>query len=120
VGLGFRLVGWITAYVFVLHALLAGATATRLEVNAGLAGAPGFETCSTSLDGRPLPGHAPSQHENCAIHCAVAGNLPPHTPAILALQLPQRSTLQPAGSFPTDTIIFAHRAGLSRAPPLHA
>ena len=65
-GFGRRLVGWIAAYAFVLHAVLAGAVATQLAATAG------FELCvagPAGPDGTPV-GHGQSQHESCAIRSA--------------------------------------------------
>jgi hypothetical protein len=118
-GIGRRLIGWIAAYAFVLHAVLAGAVATQLAATSPAAA--GFEICLTGADGTPLPGHTQSQHENCAIHCAtVGGALPLLALALLALVFFPRTRLRPVRFFFPRPFEYLCRAGLSRAPPLPA
>jgi hypothetical protein len=118
-GLGRRLIGWVAAYAFVLHATLAGAVAAQMALTAK---APGFEICLGDADGTPVPGHGQTQHQDCAIHCAtVAGGL-----AVLALAL-IAFIFVPLGRAPRvlhvvfrPAIDLLCRAGRSRAPPLPA
>jgi hypothetical protein len=118
-GLGRRLIGWIAVYALILQAVLAGIVATQALARANGAGAHGFELCLTDPDGNTLPGQ--SQHENCAMHCAVAGGLPALALVLLALLLPLRVGRQTVDPFSLASIDFLRRAGLgSRAPPLPA
>jgi len=116
--LGRRLVGWIAAYAFVLHAALAGAVATQLAASAN---ASGFEICLGDADGAPLPGHGHTQHENCAIHCvAVAGGVAVLALALTALLFPPRFAPRAPQVVFRPAIDLLCRAGLSRAPPMPA
>jgi hypothetical protein len=116
---GRRLIGWIAAYALVLQAVLAGIVATQALARVNGAGAHGFELCLTDPNGGTLPGER--QHENCAMHCAVAGGLPALALVLLALLLPLRTGRQTVDPSSLATIDFLRRAGLgSRAPPLPA
>jgi hypothetical protein len=83
------------------------------------AGAHGFELCLTDPDGAALPSH--SQHENCAMHCAVAGGLPALALVLIAFIVfpPHRAPRVPHLVF-RPAIDLLCRAGRSRAPPLPA
>jgi hypothetical protein len=118
-GLGRRLIGWIAAYALILQAVLAGIVATQALGRANGAGAHGSELCLTDPDGSTLPGQ--SQHENCAMHCAVAGGLPALVLALIAFIVfpPRRAPRVPHLVF-RPTIDLLCRAGRSRAPPLPA
>jgi hypothetical protein len=118
-GLGRRLIGWIAAYALILQAVLAGIVATEALGRANGAGAHGFELCLTGPDGAALPGQ--SQHENCAMHCAVAGGLPALVLALIAFIVfpPRRAPRVPHLVF-RPAIGLLCRAGRSRAPPLPA
>jgi hypothetical protein len=113
-----RLIGWIAAYAFVLHAVFAGAVAAQFAINSG---APGFEICLGDADGAPMPGHGQkSHHESCSIHCAAFAGIAALAVALIRLLFPLPSA--PIAPFlvfrlPTD---FLCRAGQSRAPPLPA
>ena len=116
-GPGRRLIGWIAAYAFILHAMLAGIVATQAAARG--AGTHGFELCLTGPDGPALPGQ--SQHENCAIHCAVAGSVPALALALVALLFPLRLPRRIVPLFAALSFDLLRRAGLgSRAPPLPA
>jgi hypothetical protein len=118
-GVGRRLIGWIAAYALILQAVFAGIAATQTLGRANGAGAHGFELCLTDPDGSTLP--AQSQHENCAMHCAVAGGLPALALALLLLLFPLRVGRRTIDPFSLASIDFLRRAGLgSRAPPLPA
>ena len=115
-GFGRRLVGWIAAYAFVLHAVLAGAVATQLAATAG------FELCvagPAGPDGTPV-GHGQSRHESCAIHCAAVGAVPLLALALLGLLFPPRAASRVPGFAFRPVAAFPPRAGRSRAPPLPA
>jgi heme A synthase len=116
---GRRLIGWIAAYALVLQAMLAGIVATQALARANGAGAHGFELCLTDSDGSTLPGQR--QHENCAMHCAVAGGLAALALALIAFIVfpPRRAPRVPPLVF-RPTIDLLCRAGRSRAPPLPA
>ena len=116
-GLGRRLVGWIAAYAFVLHAVFAGAIIAQFAAGART---PGFEICVDHPDGAGAPAQGQHQHDQCALHCAAVTGLAPLALALIALIFPlrpfayaPRRRSQPAASFPC-------RAGMSRAPPLTA
>jgi len=113
-----RLIGWIAAYAFVLHAVFAGAVAAQFAINSGT---PGFEICLGDADGAPIPGHGQTNHhESCAIHCAAFAGLAALAVALIGLLLPLRiagGTRHPVFRVPSE---FLCRAGLSRAPPLPA
>ncbi|MEJ0078492.1 MAG: DUF2946 family protein [Alphaproteobacteria bacterium] len=116
-GLGRRLIGWIAAYAFVLHAVLAGAVVAQLGAGSGV---PGFEICVSHPDGAPAPAQGQHQHDQCALHCAAVAGLATLALALIALVFPlrpiaftPRRRFQPASS-------FLCRAGRSRAPPLTA
>jgi hypothetical protein len=116
-GLGRRLIGWIAAYALILQAVLAGIVATEALGRANGAGAHGFELCLTGPDGSTLPGQ--SQHENCAMHCAVAGGLPALVLALLAVLFPVLVGQRAVHSFQIAYVDLLRRAGLgSRAPPV--
>ena len=116
--MGRRLIGWVAAYALVLHAVLAGIVATQALARANGAAPHGFELCLTDPDGSTLPGQ--SQHENCAMHCAVAGGLPALVLAVLAL-LFSSTARRVVHSAPAAGLDLLRRAGLgSRAPPLPA
>ena len=118
-GFGRRLIGWVAAYSFILHAVLAGIVATQAAARANGAGLHGFELCLTGADGAALPGQ--SQHENCAIHCAVAGSVPALVLALVALLFPMLLRRRAVFLFAADSFDLLRRAGLgSRAPPLPA
>ena len=115
---GRRLIGWIAAYAFVLHAMLAGAVATQLAVSAN---ASSFEICLADADGAPVPGHGHTQHENCAIHCvAVAGGVAILALALIALLFPPRFAPRARRLVFRPAIDLLCRAGRSRAPPMPA
>ncbi len=119
-GLGHRLVGWVAAYAFVLHALFAGILATQMAAaNPAVAA---FELCLTGPDGGALPGHAQVQHENCAIHCgAAASGAPLLALAVLTLLLfPPRAVARFVQFVAPTRSEYLCRAGQSRAPPLPA
>jgi hypothetical protein len=123
--LGRRLAGWIAAYAFVLHAVLAGMVATQLAAGKTAAG---FELCVThrdgtrapAQDGMPAPAQGQHQHDQCALHCAAVAGFAALALALIALVFP----LRPMGytlirrAYPAPS--FLCRAGLSRAPPLPA
>jgi hypothetical protein len=116
-GLGRRLIGWIAAYGFILQAVFAGMVATQVAATGTAAHS--FELCLTGADDTALPGH--TQHENCAIHCAVAGALPLLVLAVVALLFPLRRRQQFVPLFSAGHFDRLRRAGLgSRAPPLPA
>jgi hypothetical protein len=113
-----RLIGWIAAYAFVLHAVFAGAIAAQLAVGAG---APGFEICLGDADGAPIPGHGQkSQHESCALHCVAFAGAAALVIALIALLFPLRNAPARWHSVFRPRIHFLCRAGNSRAPPLPA
>ena len=115
---GRRLIGWVAAYAFVLHAALAGAVATQLAASAN---ASGFEICLGDTDGAPVPGHGHTQHENCAIHCATfAGGVAVLALALIALLFPPRFAPRAPRLVFRPAIDLLCRAGRSRAPPLPA
>jgi len=116
-GLGRQIIGWIAAYAFVLHAVLAGAVIVKL---AATSGAPGFAICVSHPDGAGAPAQGRHQHDQCALHCAAVAGFAPLALALIALIFPLRPVayaprrrLQPAPS-------LLCRAGQSRAPPLTA
>jgi hypothetical protein len=116
-GPGRRLIGWIAAYAFILQAVFAGMVATQAAATGTAAHS--YELCLTGPDGAALPGH--TQHESCAIHCAVAGALPVLVLALVALLFPLRRRQQFALLFAAGSFDLLRRAGLgSRAPPLTA
>jgi hypothetical protein len=116
-GWGRRLIGWLAAYAFILQAVFAGMVATQ-AVATGTA-AHSFELCLTDPEGTALPGQ--TQHENCAIHCAVAGALPVLALVLVALLFPLPHRQQFAPLFSAGCFDLLRRAGLgSRAPPLPA
>jgi hypothetical protein len=116
-GLGRRLIGWVAAYAFVLHAVFAGMVATQLAAGKGVAG---FELCITHPDGTPAPAQGQHQHDHCALHCAAVVGFAALALALIALAFP----LRPIGYVPVRRPYRAPRslcrAGLSRAPPLPA
>jgi len=116
-GLGRRLIGWIAAYAFVLHAIFAGAVVAQL---AATSGAPGFEICVSHPDGAPAPAQGQHQHDQCALHCAAVSGFAPLALALIALIFPLRPVAYaPRRRFqPASTLLC--RAGMSRAPPLRA
>ncbi len=116
-GQGRRLIGWIAAYAFVLHAVLAGAVAAQFAAGTPT---PGFELCLTHGDGAGAPAQSQHQHDQCALHCAASLGFAALALALIAVVFP----LRPVGyasirrSRPAPS--FLCRAGLSRAPPLPA
>ena len=113
-----RLIGWIVAYAFVLHAVFAGAVAAQLAAGAG---APGFEICFGDADGAPIPGHGQkNQHESCAIHCAAFAGAVALVRALIALLFPSRGVSRASHLVFHRPPDFSCRAGRSRAPPLPA
>jgi hypothetical protein len=116
---GRRLIGWIAAYALVLHAVLAGIVATQLAVTS--VATAGFELCLTGADGAATPGHGPSQHQNCAIHClTIAGGVPALALVLFALLFPLRTPSRHVAFIPSRAPQFLRRAGRSRAPPYPA
>ncbi|MGB9369503.1 MAG: hypothetical protein WCE79_26195 [Xanthobacteraceae bacterium] len=115
--MGRRLAGWIAAYAFVLHAVLAGMVATQLAAGKTAAG---FELCVTHPDGTRAPAQGQHQHDQCALHCAAVAGFAALALALIALVFP----LRPMGYMPIRRAYpapsFLCRAGLSRAPPLPA
>jgi hypothetical protein len=116
-GFGRRLIGWIAAYAFVLHAVLAGALVAQF---AATSGAPGFEICVSHPDGVPAPAQGQHQHDQCALHCAAVAGFAPLALALIALIFPLRPVAYaPRRRFqPAPSLLC--RAGMSRAPPLTA
>jgi hypothetical protein len=116
-GLGRRLTGWIAAYAFVLHAVLAGAVVAQFAAGAP---APGIEICLDHPDGVPSPAQGQHQHDQCALHCAAALGFAALAVALIAILF----QLRPLAYAPRRTVhrapTFPSRAGLSRAPPLTA
>ena len=116
-GLGRRLIGWIAAYAFVLHAIFAGAVVAQL---AATSGAPGFEICVSHPDGAGAPAQGQHQHDQCVLHCAAVTGFAPLALVLVALIFPLRPVAYaPRRRFRPPTN-FLCRAGMSRAPPLRA
>jgi hypothetical protein len=117
--LGFarRLIGWIAAYAFVLHAVFAGAVVAQLAAGAPT---PGFEICVDHPDGTPAPAQGQHQHDQCALHCAAVAGLAPLVLALIALLFPLRPVTYTARARFHLAPTFLCRAGRSRAPPLTA
>ena len=86
-GLGRRLIGWIAAYAFVLHAVFAGAVVAQLATGSG---APGFEICVSHPDGAGAPAQGQHQHDQCALHCAAVTGFASLALALIALIFPLR------------------------------
>src|SRR5436305_1315594 len=103
-GFGRQLIGWIAAYAFVLHAVLAGAVDVQI---AATAAAPGFELCLSHPDGSTSPAEGQHQHDLCALHCAAIVGF-----AALALALI-------AFTFPLRSIVYARRRSISPAIGFH-
>jgi len=116
-GLGRRLIGWIAAYAFVLHAVLAGAVVA--QVSAG-GGTPGFEICVDHPDGAGAPAQGQHQHDQCALHCAAAFGFAALAVALIAILFPLRPVAYAPRRSVHQALPFPCRAGLSRAPPLTA
>src|SRR5690349_1185861 len=116
-GMGSRLIGWIAAYAFVLHAVFAGTVVAQLAAGAP---APGFEICVDHPDGAGAPGQAQHQHDQCAMHCAAVTGLAPLLVALIALVFPLRPIAYRSRRRAKLALAFLPRAGLSRAPPLTA
>jgi len=116
-GLGSRLIGWIAAYAFVLHAVLAGAVLAQFAANSG---APGFEICVSHPDGGGAPAQGQHQHDQCALHCAAVAGFAPLALILLALIFPLRPVAYPPRRRFQLAPTLLCRAGLSRAPPLTA
>jgi len=116
-GLGRRLIGWIAAYAFVLHAVLAGAVVAQFAAGAPTAA---FEICVDHPDGATGPAQGQHQHDQCALHCAAAAGLTPLVLALIALIFPLRPVAYTARARFHLAPTFSCRAGLSRAPPLMA
>jgi hypothetical protein len=112
-----RLIGWIAAYAFVLHAVLAGAVVAQL---AAAAPTSAFEICVDHPDGAGAPAQGQHQHDQCALHCAAVAGFAPLALALIALIFPLRPMTYAARRTPPRLTIFPSRAGLSRAPPLSA
>jgi hypothetical protein len=116
-GLGRRLVGWIAAYAFVLHAVLAGVVAAQFAAGTPT---PGFELCLTHPDGAGAPAQGQHQHDQCAIHCAAALGFAGLAVGLIAFIFPLRpigyAFIRHSRSAPS----FLNRAGRARAPPLPA
>jgi hypothetical protein len=115
--MGSRLIGWIAAYAFVLHAVFAGAVVAQFAAGSP---APGFEICVDHPDGAGAPGQAQHQHDQCALHCAAVAGLTPLLLALIALVFPLRPVAYAPRRRPQPALSFLPRAGLSRAPPLTA
>jgi hypothetical protein len=112
-----RLVGWIAAYAFVLHAVFTGAVLAQL---AGATGTPGYEICVSHPDGAPAPAQGQHQHE-CALHCASLVGFAALAVPLIALIFPLRPIgYVPARRFHAAAPAFFCRAGRSRAPPTTA
>ena len=116
-GLGRRLIGWIAAYAFVLHAVLAGAVVAQL---AATAAAPQFELCLSHQGGAGAPAQGQHQHDQCALHCAASLGLATLALALIAFLFPLRPIAYASGPRFQAATRFPGRAGLSRAPPLRA
>jgi hypothetical protein len=116
VGFGRQLIGWIAAYAFVLHAVLAAALGAQLAANA----APGFELCLSHPDGVPAPAQGQHQHDQCALHCAAWAGFAALAIALIALVFPLRPIAYARGRSVSPGPNFLCRAGRSRAPPLPA
>jgi hypothetical protein len=114
-GLGRQLIGWIAAYAFVLHAVLAGAVVAQLAAGSG---APGFEICVSHPDGAGAPAQGQHQHDQCALHCAAVTGFV--ALALIALVFPLRPVAYVRRRSDHPALAFACRAGRSRAPPLPA
>jgi hypothetical protein len=116
-GLGRRLIGWIAAYAFVLHAALAGAVVAQLAAGAPTAA---FEICVGHPDGAPAPAHGQHQHDQCALHCAAFVGFAALALALLAVVFPLRPFTYRRRRNSHSQLGFFCRAGQSRAPPLPA
>ena len=112
-----QLIGWIAAYAFVLHAILAGAVAVQFAVSAS---ASGFELCLTHPDGTTAPAQSQHEHGQCAIHCAAFAGFAALAIALVALIFPLRPVAYSRRRNVQPVSAFACRAGCSRAPPLTA
>jgi hypothetical protein len=116
-GLGRRLIGWIAAYAFVLHAVLAGAVGVQIAANAA---APGFELCLAHADGTSAPAQDQHPHDQCALHCAAVLGFAALALALIAFVFPLRPIAYVRRRSAAPQLGFLCRAGLSRAPPLPA
>jgi hypothetical protein len=114
---GRRLIGWIIAYAFVLHAVLAGIVAAQLAAGAG---SPGFELCLTHPDGTPAPAQGQHKHAQCALHCTAFLGFAALALPLLAFVFPLRPVDYVRRPGVHTALGFACRAGRSRAPPLPA
>ena len=114
--IGRRLIGWIAAYAFVLHAVFAAAVGVQIAANA----AAGFELCLDHPDNAPGPAQGQHQHDQCAQHCAAFAGLATLTLALIAVVLPPRAIGYAPKRGDGLTLAFASRAGRSRAPPMPA
>jgi len=115
--LGRRLIGWIAAYAFALHAVFAGAVIAQLAAGAPAAA---FEICVDHPDGAGAPGQTQHLHDQCALHCAAIAGLAPLALALIALIFPLRPVTYRAPACFHLAPTFLCRAGRSRAPPLTA
>jgi hypothetical protein len=116
-GPGRRLIGWIAAYAFVLHAVLAGAFVAQLAAGAPT---PAFEICVDHPDGAPAPAQGQHQHDQCALHCVAVAGLATLAVALIALIFPLRPVAYAHRRRFQSASSFLCRAGRSRAPPLTA
>ncbi len=116
-GFGRQLVGWLAAYAFVLHAVLAGAVGVQIAANAA---APGFELCLSHPDGASTPADGEHQHDQCALHCVAIVGFAALAFALIAFTFPLRPIAYARWRSLSPGTGFLRRAGLSRAPPLPA
>jgi hypothetical protein len=115
-GAGRQLIGWIAAYAFVLHAVLAAALGVQIAANA----APGFELCLSHPDNTTAPAQGEHQHDQCALHCAAIVGFAALALALIAFTFPLRPIAYARRRSFSPGTGFLRRAGLSRAPPLPA
>ena len=112
-----RLISWIAAYAFVLHAAFAGLVVAQLAVNSSV---PGFEICVSHPDGAGAPAQGQHQHDQCTLHCVAVAGFPPLALALIALVFPLRPVAYALRRHLPPAPSLLCRAGQSRAPPLTA
>jgi len=115
-GAGRQLIGWIAAYAFVLHAVLAAALGAQIAAHA----TPGFELCLSHPDDTTAPAQGEHQHDQCALHCAAVAGFAALAVALIALVFPLRPIAYARRRSVHAGPRFLCRAGRSRAPPLPA
>jgi hypothetical protein len=115
-----RLMGWLAAYLLVLHVSFAGA-ATGHYFSPANDAASGAAYCLNGMDGPPSPADAPAHSSHGKVHCVLCaggGSLALSSADVFAAPQPILASALISASEQAPAQNRRHSPNQSRAPPL--